>query len=104
MKIRQQNYSTNSDQIVAKWLFSSAFMVLIMIFIGGITRLTDSGLSIIYWKPITGIIPPISYVDWLGEFAKYKTSPEFKLLNSTMTLDEFKFIYYLELIQSHSRI
>ncbi|MBN8828412.1 MAG: COX15/CtaA family protein [Sphingobacteriia bacterium] len=67
-----------------------------MIFIGGVTRLTDSGLSIVEWKPVTGIIPPLSEYDWLQEFDKYKTSPEYNKINLGMSLKEFKFIYFLE--------
>ena len=71
-------------------------MVVVMILIGGYTRLTNSGLSIVEWKPITGIVPPLSLEDWESEFGKYQVSPEFKLHNSDMTLTEFKFIFWLE--------
>lgn len=80
------------------WLYASAFMVLVMIFIGGLTRLSNAGLSIVEWKPVTGIIPPISDPDWQIEFIKYQTSPEFKLINNKMNLSEFKHIFWLEFI------
>jgi len=73
-------------------------MVVAMIVIGGITRLTDSGLSIVEWRPITGIFPPFSYDAWQAEFAKYKAFPEYNSVNYGMTLSEFKFIYSLEFV------
>lgn len=69
-----------------------------MVIIGGITRLTGSGLSIVEWKPITGIIPPLSDEDWAAEFAKYKLFPQYQLLNTQMTLTEFKEIFFWEYI------
>src|SRR4051794_9468461 len=86
------------DGWLKSWLISCCFMVILMIFIGGLTRLTDSGLSIVEWKPITGIIPPLSSLDWQEEFAKYQTSPEYQQHNIGMTLSEFKFIFWLEFI------
>lgn len=80
------------------WLIISAIMVLIMIFIGGLTRLSNAGLSIVEWKPVTGIIPPFSQEDWMIEFTKYQNSPEFKMLNSNITIDGFKEIFWLEFI------
>lgn len=73
-------------------------MVIAMIIIGGITRLTDSGLSIVEWRPVTGILPPFSYDAWQAEFAKYQLFPEYNSVNYGMTLSEFKFIYLLEFI------
>lgn len=78
------------------WLFILAVMLVAMIAVGGLTRLTDSGLSITEWKPVTGAIPPLNAADWQSEFAKYQASPEFQLQNSAMTLSEFKFIYFWE--------
>lgn len=83
---------------VRNWLLSVTMMVLIMVTIGGLTRLTNSGLSIVEWKPITGIIPPISESDWQEEFSKYKNSPEFIKLNNKMDVAGFKKIYWLEYI------
>jgi len=73
-------------------------MVIGMIIIGGITRLTGSGLSIVEWRPVTGISPPFSFESWQTEFAKYKAFPEYNSVNYGMTLSEFKFIYLLEFI------
>ena len=67
-----------------------------LILVGGWTRLTDSGLSIVEWKPITGMIPPFSSEGWIVEFEKYKNIPEFKLVNFDITMEEFKFIYWWE--------
>lgn len=81
---------------VAYWLLGSAASVFGIVVFGGLTRLTESGLSITEWKPVTGSMPPLSQADWDAEFEKYKSSPEFKLLNSHMTLPEFKQIYFME--------
>ena len=70
--------------------------VSLIILIGGYTRISDSGLSITEWKPISGVLFPITQVAWLEEFAKYKLIDEFKLINNTMTLNEFKHIYFWE--------
>ncbi|WP_341760298.1 COX15/CtaA family protein [Candidatus Endowatersipora endosymbiont of Watersipora subatra] len=78
------------------WLYSIAILVSIMIVVGGATRLTDSGLSITEWAPLSGIIPPLSLSDWLEEFEKYQTTTEFKTINNLITLDEFKSIYWWE--------
>jgi len=78
------------------WLYVLALMVLAMVVVGGLTRLTESGLSITEWKPITGIIPPLSETDWQAEFEAYQQIPQYQVLNQGMTLDEFKFIYFWE--------
>ncbi|MCL4124299.1 UNVERIFIED_CONTAM: hypothetical protein GTU68_029000 [Idotea baltica] len=71
-------------------------MVVCMIVVGGLTRLTDSGLSITEWKPVTGAMPPMNAADWDSEFTKYKATPEYQLVNHAMELSEFKFIYWWE--------
>lgn len=71
-------------------------MVILMVFVGGITRLTDSGLSIVEWKPVTGAIPPITGEQWQDEFSKYRRTPEYQKINYGMTLEEFKRIYLVE--------
>ncbi|MHA3978454.1 heme A synthase [Halovulum sp. GXIMD14794] len=81
---------------IRAWLMVLFGLVVVMIAVGGLTRLTDSGLSITEWAPITGAIPPLSGADWLAEFDKYRQIPEFELVNSEMTLEEFKFIYWWE--------
>ncbi len=71
-------------------------MIFLMVVVGGITRLTLSGLSITEWKPVIGIVPPLSAADWAAEFAKYKEIPEYRAIHFAMTLDEFKSIYFWE--------
>ncbi|SIN60979.1 cytochrome c oxidase assembly protein subunit 15 [Parasphingorhabdus marina DSM 22363] len=83
---------------ISNWLLSVAFLVFIMVIVGGITRLTESGLSITEWKPIMGAIPPLNEADWLAEFEKYKQIPEYIEITGPagMTLSDFKFIYFWE--------
>jgi len=88
---------TNSDS-VAYWLLGSAASVFGIVIFGGLTRLTESGLSITEWRPVTGSLPPSDEEKWESEFALYRASPEFKLLNPRMTLEEFKQIYWMEWI------
>jgi cytochrome c oxidase assembly protein subunit 15 len=73
-------------------------MVLLMVVVGGITRLTGSGLSIVEWKPLMGAIPPLSHADWLEVFAKYQQSPQYKLVNLGMSLEKFQWIFFWEYI------
>jgi len=81
---------------ISIWLVVLFALVLATLIAGGATRLTDSGLSITEWRPVTGVIPPMSEADWQAEFEKYKAIPEFQLVNSKMTLAEFKVIYWWE--------
>ncbi len=81
---------------VALWLFAVAAMIVGIVVVGGITRLTNSGLSITEWKPITGIVPPLTTAQWQAEFANYQRIPEYTQLNSGMTLDGFKEIFFWE--------
>ncbi|KAF2638668.1 electron transfer protein 1, mitochondrial precursor [Massarina eburnea CBS 473.64] len=85
-----------SSKGVAYWLLGSAASVFGIVIFGGLTRLTESGLSITEWRPVTGSLWPPSQEAWEAEFTKYKSSPEFAMLNSTMTLPEFKKIYFME--------
>ncbi len=78
------------------WLMSLFALVCIMIVVGGMTRLTDSGLSITEWRPVTGAIPPLSAEMWLEEFEKYRQIDQYRLMNQGMTLEEFKVIYWWE--------
>jgi heme a synthase len=78
------------------WLWLVAALVFAMVLVGGATRLTESGLSIVEWKPVTGVIPPVGEANWQAEFAKYKTIPQYERLNRGMSLDEFKTIYWWE--------
>ena len=83
----------NKNYYIEKWLLLITFLVALMIVIGGLTRLTDSGLSITKWDLISGILPPLSLNQWENTFDLYKKIPEYKILNSTMTLNEFKYIF-----------
>ncbi|KAL2870490.1 cytochrome c oxidase assembly protein cox15 [Aspergillus lucknowensis] len=94
----KSGFPSVSDKTVAYWLLGSAVSVFGIVVFGGLTRLTESGLSITEWRPVTGSLPPANAEDWESEFAKYRASPEFQLLNPTMTLSEFKSIYYMEWI------
>ncbi|KAJ4842690.1 Cytochrome c oxidase assembly protein cox15 [Turnera subulata] len=84
-----------AHKMVGIWLFGSAAWVFSMVVLGGITRLTRSGLSMTDWK-FTGSLPPLSDEDWLNEFEKYRQSPEYKRVNRGMSIEDFKFIYWME--------
>jgi len=71
---------------VGRWLMLSSVLVLGIVVVGGVTRLTESGLSITEWRPITGVLPPLSHEEWMVEFDKYKATPEFKLYATSATL------------------
>ena len=78
------------------WLIAGVILVVGQVVIGGITRLTESGLSITEWKPLTGALPPLNAADWQEEFAKYQASPQFRKIFPDITLQEFKFIHFWE--------
>src|ERR1043165_8661301 len=78
------------------WLLSGCFLIFSMVVLGGITRLTGSGLSITEWNVIMGAIPPTNAQQWQETFDKYKSTPQFQKLNSDFTLDEFKSIFFWE--------
>ena len=88
----------NKDIYISYWLLLITLLVALMIFVGGLTRLTDSGLSITRWDLISGILPPLSLNDWEKSFSLYKQIPEYKLINLSMTLEQFKTIYWWEYI------
>jgi heme a synthase len=78
------------------WLLSVAALIFAMVLVGGATRLTESGLSIVEWKPVTGTVPPLSEAAWQAEFDKYKAIPQYREVNRGMTLAEFKTIFWWE--------
>ena len=90
--IEQQHY----DRQVAQWLIFCAVVIFAMILLGGVTRLTNSGLSIVEWKPLVGAIPPLSEQDWTDTFEKYKQYPEYQKVNHAMNVHEFKVIFMYE--------
>src|SRR5215469_215768 len=81
---------------VALWLAAVACIVFAMIVVGGSTRLTGSGLSITEWKPVSGVIPPLSQSDWLKDFALYQATPQYREVNAGMSLAEFRTIFWWE--------
>jgi heme a synthase len=86
----------NANRYIAGWLFVGVFMLLVQIMLGGITRLTESGLSITEWHPITGILPPLNTSQWITEFDHYKQTDQFRYLNSDFSLGDFKNIFFWE--------
>lgn len=93
-----KDLSTKQNYYLTLWLRVMCAAIICMIFIGGLTRLTDSGLSITEWKPVTGILPPLTEASWISEFDKYKQTPEYIKVNNNMNLAEFKSIFWLEFI------
>jgi heme a synthase len=86
------------DRRVSNWLFLGVILILIQIFIGGVTRLTGSGLSITKWEIVVGTLPPLNESDWQHSFDLYKETPQYEKINQGMSLSEFKFIYFWEYI------
>tara|TARA_Y100000590_G_scaffold469309_1_gene656086 strand:- start:1943 stop:2971 length:1029 start_codon:yes stop_codon:yes gene_type:complete len=86
----------NNNTIIGLWLLILTAMVYLIILIGGLTRLTDSGLSMVDWRPLMGIIPPIGLEEWQNVFNQYKETPEYLIINQTMQLNEFKYIFWWE--------
>jgi heme a synthase len=95
MEIRDPVFESRG-RVLAGWLFAVCAMIYVMVLIGGLTRLTYSGLSMVEWKPLTGWLPPFSADAWEATFAKYRDFPEYRELNMGMSLDEFKFIFLME--------
>ena len=88
--------TARSSRLVATWLLIGVGMTVIQVALGGITRLTGSGLSITQWDVITGSLPPLNEQQWMVEFDKYRQTPQFQLLNFEFTLSDFKFIFFWE--------
>jgi cytochrome c oxidase assembly protein subunit 15 len=89
-------FDHENNRSVAQWLTVCAILIFAMVILGGVTRLTGSGLSMVDWHPIHGVVPPLNQQEWLEEFANYQQSPEFQKLNRNMDLDGFKGIFYFE--------
>ncbi len=92
----QVSYASDPLRPVRIWLYGLAAFVLLIVVVGGITRLTESGLSITSWKPISGVLPPLNQAEWEAEFEAYKQIPQYTVINSWMSLDDFKFIFFWE--------
>ena len=84
------------DRAVSRWLILCLVLIFGMVILGGVTRLTGSGLSMVNWKPMHGILPPLSVEQWQEEFSFYQQSPEFKKINRDMDVEKFKSIFWLE--------
>lgn len=91
-----KSLTQKSDRAVGLWLLTGVGMIMIQVLLGGITRLTESGLSITEWKPLIGMLPPIGHDAWMAEFDKYKNTDQFKYIHSDFTLSDFKFIFFWE--------
>ena len=91
-----ESISRSSSRPVALWVYAGVIMLLIQVVLGGITRLSGSGLSITEWNVITGALPPLDTAQWQDAFDKYRQTPQFRLINSDFTLSDFKFIFFWE--------
>ena len=85
-----------SERPIALWLIACCAMIFLMVVIGGVTRLTESGLSITEWRPVAGVLPPLDQAQWQAEFEKYRAIPQYRALHAGMTLAEFKRIFFWE--------
>jgi cytochrome c oxidase assembly protein subunit 15 len=90
------NLTQLNNRQVARWLLAGVGMIIVQVLLGGITRLTESGLSITEWKPITGALPPLNDVAWQAEFDRYKVTDQFKYVHQNFSLHDFKFIFFWE--------
>src|SRR5215471_16585704 len=86
----------NRRRVVRLWLWSVAALIFAIVVVGGATRLTQSGLSIVEWNPVMGVAPPLSQDSWQAEFAKYQAIPQYRQINRGMSLADFKAIYWWE--------
>ena len=93
-KLQQDGSTHSSSRAIAIWLLIGVGMIVIQVLLGGITRLTESGLSITEWKPVTGTLPPLNNAEWQAEFDKYKVTDQFKYVHQNFTLSDFKFIFF----------
>ncbi len=90
--------SASRDSVIAGWLFAVAAMVFVMVVLGGVTRLTHAGLSMVEWRPVSGWLPPMNDIEWREVFTNYQAYPEFQKINAGMTLEAFKGIFWLEFL------
>jgi cytochrome c oxidase assembly protein subunit 15 len=90
--------TNEGSRAIGRWLALWALMIALLVLIGGATRLTESGLSITEWQPVSGVIPPLGDSAWMAEFAKYRAIPQYQLLNHGMSLAEFKTIFLWEYV------
>ena len=95
---RRPTTSSPRPPAIAGWLWLVAALVFLMVVVGGITRLTESGLSMVRWEPVSGAIPPLDEAEWEAEFNHYRATPQYQLNNSAMTLEDFKTIFFWEYV------
>jgi cytochrome c oxidase assembly protein subunit 15 len=88
--------TTTQDHLISQWLIICLFLIFVMVVLGGVTRLTGSGLSMVNWHPIHGVVPPLTSEQWSEEFGNYQQSPEFQKINRDMSVSEFKSIFWFE--------
>ena len=88
--------SIEEKRTLTRWLFTVLTMVFCMVVIGGVTRLTGSGLSMVEWRPLMGTLPPMGELEWARVFELYKQSPQYQQVNQWMTLADFKWIFFWE--------
>ena len=93
---RRSSDPVRARRLVFTWLVSCCVLIFLMVVLGGVTRLTGSGLSMVNWKPLSGVIPPLSALAWQQEFENYQGSPQFQQVNTNMTLARFQVIFYFE--------
>ncbi len=93
---RAASAASSSDRSIAWWLLGCCALVFLIVVVGGITRLTESGLSITEWQPVSGVIPPHDAAQWTEEFARYQAIPQYRAIHADMTLAQFKTIFYWE--------
>src|ERR1700731_1917079 len=89
-------HETLQIRAIRWWLVSIATLIALMVLVGGATRLTESGLSIVEWKPVSGALPPLNQAQWTQAFEAYKTIPQYREINAGMSLSEFKTIFWWE--------
>ncbi|MEO6290507.1 MAG: COX15/CtaA family protein [Ginsengibacter sp.] len=92
----QNNLIKGYSKNISRWLFAGVAMLMIQVLLGGITRLTESGLSITEWNPVTGALPPLNTAQWVEEFEKYKHTDQFRFIHADFSLSDFKFIFFWE--------
>jgi cytochrome c oxidase assembly protein subunit 15 len=96
MPMSRPSVAAPRPRAIARWLILVALMIYAMVVIGGITRLTESGLSMVHWNPISGAIPPLNHGQWLAEFDAYRATPEYREINRGMSLADFQQIFFWE--------
>ena len=101
--VRRSSDPVRARRLVLTWLVSCCVLIFLMVVLGGVTRLTGSGLSMVDWKPLSGVIPPLSGTAWQQEFENYQGSPQFQQVNASITLARFQVIFLLRIRSSPIR-